>query len=305
MGSSSPIPQTPGEPQEPYGGEPMIMPFRPVADRAAAKSSALAADMPPIVLKLPDLFAAPADREPTAETGPARPWIGMVMWCVTGILGIVAVVLLMTGRSEPTPAVEEAPQWRGSATESQSASPAFTASAAGAPTAGMSGGGATGAIDVTVPPAAEGAGQSLPNDSPWRGPAYPGALGAPGGAVPPGGDANGGSPGYPGTSNAAPDNFTTPGSIPPGGFAPAGAVPGYGSPAGGNFPAGGSTPPAGGQSAPAGLGDGPWPPDAAATDQTKLQTNGPRTALLPNSGGAQFGGGIRNIDVGPRNDRSR
>jgi hypothetical protein len=100
--------QTPGD------GEPTIMAFRRPLDRPAVGGKpalAVARDGLPVVLKLPDL-ARPASTAALAPTIPSpRAWVSMALWLVTGLLGVVAAVVLMIGRPASTQLPDEAPAW--------------------------------------------------------------------------------------------------------------------------------------------------------------------------------------------------
>ena len=117
MGSSSLVHEPPANPTirparaDDHG-------FRRPAERVAAAGgkppgvsspSALAATERalPVVLKLPELHSS--DRLSAAgTTNLTRPWIGTAMWCGTGVLGVVAAVLLLTGRPESSRPTNEA-----------------------------------------------------------------------------------------------------------------------------------------------------------------------------------------------------
>ena len=282
MGSSSAVPQTPGDPRDPIGGEPTIMAFERPANRPATGGNARStpahsfggADAVPIVLRLPALTRGQQTPPPAPTVGQTRPWIGIAMWCATGALAIVAAVLIFTGKQESTSTVEEAPQWQTGPVVSDSANPSGDGAngrwGSGQPVDGS-------AVDGAA--AREATGRSSSSQTgpfPWREhvpteqPAQ--AEAAPNGAAP---------------ANTYPAGA----SRPP--FAP-GTDPGA---AGGLGP---TTDPGG----PAGLGD-PEASNGEPSDQSKLQSN-VRTATRPNpAGGARLDGGIRNLEARPRYDSYR
>jgi hypothetical protein len=281
MGSSSLVQQTPGDPSEPNSGEPTIMAFRRPADRPASGGNAKApahsqsfgaADALPVVLRLPDLARGPSAAPPVAPVGSKRPWIGIAMWCATGALAVVAVVLIFTGKPESPPPADEAPQWRtgsaatGGADHSPRAGDAGGAMRSDRPVEANAG---SPAVDATHRQAADGSSATQP----------PATAHLPSDATPTGG---------------RPPSFA-PGNTFPGGPNPGNAAPGS------SVPADGQRRPTGDSSAPTGLSD-PWPPEGPATDQSKLQTE-VRSAVRPNT--ARFDGGIRHPELRPSNDISR
>ena len=60
----------------------------------------------------PTLPEARQRRRLSAPIGSTRPWIGIAMWCATGVLAVVAAVLIFTGKPESPPPADEAPQWQ-------------------------------------------------------------------------------------------------------------------------------------------------------------------------------------------------
>ena len=301
MGSSSLVQPTPGDPREPDSGEPTIMAFRRPADRPQSSGgskaqsgkplSFAAADALPVVLRLPVITRGQSAPPPAAPVGAARPWIGIAMWCATGALAVVAAVLICTGKpDQPTPN-DEAPQWRadspdtGGASHVKGVGAAATPSNSDPPATGPTGAPAAGA---TGPLAAEGSNAAQSSTFPWRG-----------GELSRQSAADGSAP-----SDGTPRGAAPPSDLPPS-MAPGGTIPGDNAPGsaapGSILP--GNTPPAGGlgqptvspSGPPTGLSD-PWPPP----DQSKLQTNGPRTAAQPNGpGGARFDGSIRTPALRP------
>jgi hypothetical protein len=281
MGSSSLVQQTPGDPSEPNSGEPTIMAFRRPADRPASggnvktpahSQSFGAADAPPVVLRLPDLARGPSAPPHVAPAGSTRPWIGIAMWCATGVLAVVAVVLIFTGKPESPPPADEASQRR-------------------------AGSAATGGTDHS--PSAGDAGGAMRSDRPVEA-----TAGAPAVDATHRWAADGSSATQPPATAPLPSDATStegrPPSIAPGNTFPGGPIPGNTVP-GSSVPPGGQRGPMGDSSAPTGLSD-PWPPEGPATDQSKLQTE-VRSAVRPNT--ARFDGGIRNLELRPSNDSSR
>jgi hypothetical protein len=312
MGSMSPISQTPGDPRGPAGGEPTIMAFRRPTDRPAAggsKGPSLSvADALPVLLKLPDLAGEP-DPEPVVRpSGLNHPWIGMALWCASGVLAVLAVVLLLIGKPAPEISSDEAPAWQPPAAESGTSnySPQFRASndtgfQYGAPASG-------GAAE----PLAEGAGGQPVDDGTMNQPeqsAWPNQ-----GPVAQAGDPLTGSYGA-----GAPPGVNDPSLAAPGGAGPDAGYPDAGYPGapygngpdGTGFPAGpGSGPmqPSDNPGGPAGLSD-PWPQEPPTPDQTrKLERHSYRNAALPNSaaraGDAKLGP-IQYLGTRPTDDSTR
>jgi hypothetical protein len=247
------------------------------------------------------------------------------MWCATGILAIVAVVLIFTGKPETSPATDEAPQWQPAFTETAGTNPPAVASAMkgtvliGQPAESP---GAMPPVDAASPAATNGPPSGPTGPFPWREQGTAGQTAVPGGYLNDAGSGTVPRTGAPGgelpPTNQLADPFPTdiiPGTAPaggnfPNGNVPAGVVPGAASPSG--APANGAPPaeadarnfyqPGMGPSGPAGFGDPNGPPP----DQSKLQT-GLRTATRPGSpgGGVRLDGDIHNLGVRPRDDSSR
>jgi hypothetical protein len=304
MGSLPLAQQTPGDPPEPTGGEPTIMAFRRPADRpvsgqaarsqTAVSPSSVAPDALPIVLKLPDLTRGQILPLPVTPIASTRSWIGIAMWCVTGVLAVVAAVLIFTGKPESAVLpVDEAPAWRTDATEAAvtNHSPSVGNAGRGFPSAQSVGGAAAASpVDRASPQGAEGWSATPTNDG-----ARTGA--SPAGGPPPA-SAPRGTDGFPG--DAFPRE-SIPGATAPGGTGSGGT--GAGGPgAGGAGPVGGPYPPPVAPNGSAGFGDSEA--QNAPPDQSKHQTS-LRTATQPGTTGGARLDGIRNLDVSPRYDSSR
>jgi hypothetical protein len=290
MGSSSLVQQTPGDPGEPTSGEPTIMAFRRPADRPGSvggKSQSGNAqsfgdpDALPIVLRLPDLSREVSEPPTVAAVGTTRPWIGIVMWCATGALAVVAAVLIFTGKPESPPAADEAPQWR-----SDSAATGGPQNARGAGDAGavfdsgrpMDGAAGTPAANTSSSQMVNGSGRASQGF-------FPGREHVPSG-----------EPSAAANFSSDPAPLGSPPSAVPGAMIPAGSSPGNTAPGSSLPPSGQRQPPTNESSPPTGL-DGEWPPAARLPDESKLQTNGPRSAVQPNT--ARLGGGIQYLETRP------
>ena len=293
----------------PHGdtAEPATVAFRRPERRGAAPAMALATPRRPhfeVLLRLPDLNAVvPVPAAPLAEG--SNPLVGKLMWCATGILAIIAIMLLSTGKPESPRPLEPAPRWR-----AEESDPAATETAPAAPGVRLAPNG--NASDLIG--AAE-SGQQPASGGPWRagaqlvqphdGSELEGNL--PADQKPPGsaswpGDAWPG--GYPDTAAPGHDPASTP---------PAGSYP-YPSTA----PTDGTDPPAG----PPGVdsaepqydpwpGPPQWPADArrgAAPVQSPIRTANRPDAQSTGPGttpAAQLEGGIRNMDMSPSYDGTR
>lgn len=310
MGSSSLVHQTPDDPHEPTAGEPTIMAFRRPADRPAsgggtkspsARSQPFAAaDALPVVLRLPDLAGSQSVPPPVAPSGSPRPWIGIAMWCATGALAVVAVVLIFTGKPENLPPADEAPRWQPGASESDRAEYSPSVGNAGQgfdPSQPADGVALAPAVGVTAPPATDDSSSFQSGTSTGQSgePADPAPFPNdvfPNDAVP-----TGAPPSY-GLPPAMAPGDTLPGGTAPGG----GTGPGRAAPAG---PGGGLLQPMVNPNGAAGYGDGNAGASVAPPpDQSKVQTT-LRTARQSTPGGARFDGRIQNLVVRPSDDSSR
>ena len=182
MGSSSLVQPTPGDPRDSAGGEPTIMAFRrpdpPTSgsstSQPAKPRSFATADALPVVLRLPDLSRAQSTPSPEQPVGSTRPWIGIAMWCATGVLAIVAAILILTGRPDSTPPTDQAPQWQpgsAAASSTERASGADSAGGAVFPGRAMDGSAGPPAVDAASRRAADGSSVSQPGSSNWPAPA--------------------------------------------------------------------------------------------------------------------------------------
>jgi hypothetical protein len=268
------------------------MAFRRPADSSGStsgKSSSVEDDSVPIVLKLPALGGAKSEQAAAASLSPPRPWIGVVMWCVTGALAILAAVLIFTGKQETPAPTEEAPRWQADSpttlgSNAQSAAPFAE------PDASFGQSGTT--FGQTPPLADERSTQPVEQ-----------ALPTPG--APPTFDErelpDGPNAGYRANPNAAPNYQGGPPRggqtpyYPPVNYQPAGGAPGgsesFGQPAVGS----GAAPGYGGQGG----------SDMVPPDQSKLHTDLRTATRPPAPGGARLDGGIQYLDVRPRNDSGR
>ena len=87
----------------PFAGLPIGRRRAPAPSRSSANSpSSAAADSLPVVLRLPDLRRG-RERRRLSHRRIDTPWIGIAMWCATGVLAVVAAVLMFTGKPESSP----------------------------------------------------------------------------------------------------------------------------------------------------------------------------------------------------------
>jgi hypothetical protein len=238
----------------------------------------------PVLLRLPDLGREASAQLPTAAAGSTRPWVGIAMWCATGVLAVLAAVLIFTGKPESAPPSDEAPQWKsergGAGTDRTSIN--GTAGGASLPAQAVEGNAGAPAFDASGRRSADQSSVDQAGSPSWpaRGPvAEPAAASprqdfAPAGSLPPSIGPGGVSAGGPMRGNAAEGN---------------------------SLPAGGPREPTANPSQPTGLSD-PWPPEGQPPDQSKLQT-GLRTAVRPNA--VRLGGDIGKYEARPSDDISR
>ncbi len=112
MGASPLARQTPVASSRGHAGQPATVAFRRPSDvrNSAAFDAANRHFVLPVVLRLPDLNEPEMSPAASfAESG--NPLVGKAMWVATGVLAIVAVWLVATGKQENPETLPAVPQW--------------------------------------------------------------------------------------------------------------------------------------------------------------------------------------------------